>query len=82
MTYSIRRNHHYYWDSLGQGLVLQVWGESWAFPTQSAPPYCGSGLVQFLVRFWLPPPHVVEQVPQDPQSAHIPSTEKKNDFEN
>lgn len=50
----------------GQTCVLQDCEEE---PVQSAPPYCGEGLVQ--VRVWVPPPQEREQAPQSLQPPFI-----------
>lgn len=51
---------------------------SMASPMQSAPPCCGSGLVQFLFRSRVPLPHVAVQEDHSDHTAHTPSTEKKD----
>jgi hypothetical protein len=48
-----------------------------AKPTQSAPPYCGTGFVHVLDLFCDPPPQVTEHVAQLVQSSQSPSTGKK-----
>jgi hypothetical protein len=61
---------------LGQLCVLQSW-MSPAKPTQSAPPYCGTGLVHVLDLFCDPPPQVTEHVAHFVQSSQPPSTKNK-----
>ena len=45
-------------------------------PEQSAPPFCGAGLVQVLVADWVPPPQVdehelqLDQFDQPPLIGH------------
>ena len=60
----------------GQAWVLQSWN-SVSAPTQSAPPFCGVGLVHVRVRDWVPPSHVNEHVPHTVHADHPPSTETK-----
>ena len=60
----------------GQAWVLQSW-DSVSAPTQSAPPFCGVGLVHVRVRDCVPPLHVNEHVPHTDQSVQPPSTETK-----
>ena len=45
-----------------------------AIPTQSAPPNAGAGLLQDLVVFLSPPPHVAEHTDQVPKLDHPPLT--------
>ena len=59
----------------GHGLLLQDW-VSLLFPTQSAPPPDGGGLLQVRLRICCPPPHVTLQASQTPQSDQPPSTVK------
>ena len=40
----------------GKGLIEHL-GVSTLVPTQSAPPFAGAGLLDFLVWFWISPPH-------------------------
>ena len=61
---------------LGQLCVLQSWFSP-AKPTQSAPPYCGTGFVHVLDLFCDPPPQVTEHVAQFVQSFQPPSTRNK-----
>ena len=49
----------------GQAWVLQEFVFE-ADPTQVFPPCCGAGLVQVLVRIWLPPPQDFEHAPKFP----------------
>jgi hypothetical protein len=61
--------------------VLQSWFSP-AKPTQSAPPYCGTGFVHVLDLFCDPPPQVTEHVSQFVQSSQSPSTRKQTDKRN
>lgn len=60
-------------ELLGQWCVLQ---DCWldAAPEHCNPPYCGAGLVQDLVRSWVPPPHVTVQVSQLDHDVYPPLT--------
>lgn len=44
-------------------------------PVQFSPPKDGGGLEQVLLRDWLPPPHVTEQVSQGDQTDQLPFTD-------
>ena len=57
----------------GHGLSKQCW-VSFRGPTQSNPPCCGGGLVQFLERDWVPFPQVWLQGSQGPHDVKLPST--------
>lgn len=63
------------WNLLGQLWVLHVC-EDVDMSGQSAPPYCGAGLLHVRVLDWIPPPQVTVQLPQLPQAAQLPSTVK------
>ena len=65
-----------YINILGQLCVLQSW-MSPVKPTQSAPPYCGTGFVHVLDLFCDPPPQVTEHIAQFVQSSQPPSTRSK-----
>ena len=51
---------HIFWETLG--------------PVQLPPPQEGLGLVQYLVKFCIPPPHVLLHGPVDIQELHPPLT--------
>ena len=53
---------------------VQVW-DAVAFPVHAAPPFAGAGLSHRRVRDWVPPPHVLLQVPQVDHAPHFPLTE-------
>jgi hypothetical protein len=63
-------------------LLMQTWvlqsRELASDPEQVAPPYWGEGLVQDLDLDWVPPPHVTEHIPYEPQPDQDPSTVKLN----
>jgi hypothetical protein len=42
-------------------------------PGHVAPPFEGGGLLQSLLRAWVPPPQVLVQVDQLPQTPQFPS---------
>ena len=44
------------------------------FPSQFAPPCCGSGLSHLRWRVWIPSPHVTLHGPNSPHSPNIPFT--------
>jgi hypothetical protein len=46
-------------------------------PAQEPPPLAGIGLLQSLVRGWVPPPHVTLQVPEAVHSLQLPSEIKR-----
>ena len=63
----------------GQGFSLQGTTSS-ARPNreQFLPPFLGDGLLHFLLRFFIPPPHDVVQGENSDQRPNPPSTETTN----
>ena len=57
---------------IGHAWVLQSW-DLVEEPWQSAPPFCGAGLVQVLVADWVPPPQFEEHELHADQSDQPPS---------
>ena len=57
----------------GQQSVLHIFWKTLG-PVQLLPPQEGLGLVQYLVKFCIPPPHVLLHGPVDIQELHPPST--------
>ena len=58
-------------DYVRQALVLHLccWT---AAPGQVFPPFLGAGLLQLLVLFLIPPPHVLVHLMKAPQLLHLP----------
>lgn len=64
-----RENRHHPQDISAGCRAVIISGPS---TEQSLPPYCGAGLVQFLVRFTIPPPQVTLQVVHAVHSVYPP----------
>ena len=60
-------------SSSSQGSVLQLCASSLS-PAKHCPPFTGGGLVQVLLRFFIPPPHGTLHSLQSPKSLHPPCT--------
>lgn len=60
---------------IGQSCLLHTW-DAVASPTQSFPPYLGTGAVQRRLRVWIPPLQVTVQMSQGDQGPQPPLTKK------
>ena len=60
-------------SSSSQSSVLQLCASTLS-PAQHWPPFAGGGLVQFLLRSFIPPPHGTLQSLQSPKLLHPPCT--------
>ncbi len=68
----VYRKSCWYKIPIGQACVLQFW-DSDELPGHVRPPLDGAGLLQSLERLWVPPPHVLLQMPKVDQAPQFPS---------
>ena len=56
-----------------QGLIMHLF-DILSFPLHPTPPCLGEGLLQSLIFFFHPSPHVLLHLPKGPQDPHRPFT--------